>query len=1428
MVNNRVVSFLLSMFLIAILLSAQVAASIFVIGATEAADPVDPADTIEFVADVLTFDGETTSTVVLTIDSTPYPMTLTGSNYTLSLAASILGLGTFTYDVTATGSAGNITTLSSDVTVGDLVDPTIDAESVPLTVCYGDDIGVFASVSDNVAVSFVAINIDGTDYPLSDLVGDPTYNYAEAIPSTPFGISSLVYNMYAEDSSGNFDTGSPGFIDVYDCIPPTISGVTESADPVEYGSTITITADVTDDISNVDSVILTVGSTSYTMTPSGSTYTASVPTTGMTLGLVSYTITATDDSDAANEATATGDFTIEDTTAPVITVLGSNPTTVEAGTTYTDAGATALDNYDGDITSSISTTNPVNTAVLGTYTVTYTVSDSSGNSDTETRTVTVVDTIAPVLTVLGSNPTTVEAGTTYTDAGATATDSFEGDLTSSISTTNPVNTAVLGTYTVTYTVSDSSGNSDTATRTVTVVDTIDPVITVLGSNPTTVEAGTTYTDAGATATDSFEGDLTSSISTTNPVNTAVLGTYTVTYTVSDSSGNSDTETRTVTVVDTEDPILTVLGSDPVTVEVGSTYADAGATAVDSFDGDLTTSIVTFNPVNTAVLGTYTVTYAVTDSSGNSDTATRTVIVVDTTIPVISLLGSTPETVEVGSTYTDAGATALDNYDGDITTSIVTTSDVDTSIVGFYTVTYDVTDSSGNDAVTVTRDVEVVDTTIPVISLLGSTPETVEVGSTYTDAGATALDNYDGDITISIVTVNPVDTSVVGTYTVTYDVTDSEGNDAVQVTRTVNVVDTTAPSIDSYSVDPTDIPEIGDSVTIIATVTDNDAVSTVVVDVEGTVYTMTNTGGDTYESSSIDTASLGLGVQSYTITATDVNSLTDTESDIFVVIDSVDPVINSIADTPDPVEFGGDVTFTADVTDDNGVDSVELTIDGATYTMSNSGGSTYGYVLDSSVLSVATFSYSVTATDTFSNEVTDSSGSLTVADSEAPVITMFGSDPETVEAATTYTDAGATATDNVDGDLTSEIVTINNVNTAIVGVYEVTYNVTDSAGNMANETRIVIVSDTTAPIITVLGNNPETVQLGAAYTDAGATATDSLDGDLTSSISTSGTVDTAILGTYTITYTISDSSGNSDVETRTVNVVDTTAPTMSTSVSPNPVDQDDPVTFSADVTDNDAVSTVELTINGVTNPMPNTGGSTYEYILDTTGMALGYYPYTIVATDSSGNTVTATGTLRITIVSPMTVHINADKTSGEEDLDVSLASYVDAGGVAPFTYVWDFGDGDDTDSNKNVRHVFTKDGTYIVTLRVYDQYGNEGTDSVTITVTDEETNNNPRNNIKLDDISLASDVVEAGDVLEAFVNIENIGQSRLEGISLTIVIPDLGLVATSTAEDIRTGDADEFSVALDIPEDVPPGVYDVRIIVSNDEMKRVKHRDIVIE
>ena len=159
-----------------------------------------------------------------------------------------------------------------------------------------------------------------------------------------------------------------------------------------------------------------------------------------------------------------------DTTAPIITLNGQAIATVNLNSTYTDAGATATDEVDGDLTSSIVTTGVVNTSVEGNYIITYTVSDTSGNTTTATRQVIVEgDTTAPVITILGEAEVSINQYTPYIDAGATATDNVDGDLTSSIVTTGVVNTSIEGNYIITYTVSDTSGNTATATRQVVVV-----------------------------------------------------------------------------------------------------------------------------------------------------------------------------------------------------------------------------------------------------------------------------------------------------------------------------------------------------------------------------------------------------------------------------------------------------------------------------------------------------------------------------------------------------------------------------------------------------------------------------------------------------------------------------------------------------------------------------------------------------------------------------------------------------------------------------------------------------------------------------------------------------------------------------------------------------------------------------------------------
>jgi len=267
------------------------------------------------------------------------------------------------------------------------------------------------------------------------------------------------------------------------------------------------------------------------------------------------------------------------------------------------------------------------------------------------------------------------------------------------------------------------------------------------------------------------------------------------------------------------PVILLNGPAEMTLEAGvDTYFET-ATAADDFDGDLTGSLSIAGVVDTGTLGTYVVTYNVSDAAGNpADTVTRTVHVTDTLDPTITLLGDDPQTIEAGSgPYDDPSVTVSDIFDSSpllfvnsqLPPVIFGPPQMDTATVGTYFVLYDSLDASGNNAEQVVRTVNVVDTTPPVITLVGSNPMTLEAGDAFIDPGANIFDI--GDPGIAVTTdESAVNTSVIGSYTVYYNSTDASGNPAAEVTRSVVVQDTVPPVID-IDIPPIFTPPLGDAV-----------------------------------------------------------------------------------------------------------------------------------------------------------------------------------------------------------------------------------------------------------------------------------------------------------------------------------------------------------------------------------------------------------------------------------------------------------------------------------------------------------------------------------------------------------------------------------------------------------------------------------------
>ena len=284
----------------------------------------------------------------------------------------------------------------------------------------------------------------------------------------------------------------------------------------------------------------------------------------------------------------------------------------------------------GATNSSLSLTN----IHLPDHTVTLVVTNLYGSLASNVV-LTVHDTIAPRITLNGSNPLIIELGAGFTDPGATADDTCASSV--SVVASGAVNTDAVGTNTVVYTADDGNGNTNTALRTVIVRDTTPPTILWSFTNLVLMadtNCGALMPDVTGTnyilATD-LSGPLTI---TQIPTNQAplLLGTNLVVITVSDAYNNAADSTNAVIVRNQTLPVITLNGSNPLFIELGAGFTDPGATADDTCVGSV--SVIASGAVNTDAVGTNSVVYTADDGNGNTNTALRTVIVRDTTPPAI--------------------------------------------------------------------------------------------------------------------------------------------------------------------------------------------------------------------------------------------------------------------------------------------------------------------------------------------------------------------------------------------------------------------------------------------------------------------------------------------------------------------------------------------------------------------------------------------------------------------------------------------------------------------------------------------------------------------------------------------------------------------------------------------------------------------------
>jgi large repetitive protein len=838
-----------------------------------------------------------------------------------------------------------------------------------------------------------------------------------------------------------------------------------------------------------------------------------------------------------NVSTGVQKVTVVDTTAPVLTVPEDVTAEAAALDTPVEIGlATATDIYEVKVTRDAPAAYK-----LGETKVTWKAVDANGNESTAVQRITIVDTTKPVLSLPADQMVEATGELTKVYLGkVTATDIYPVDI-----FCNTPDGFPLGVTKVTCSATDANGNVSAGMVTITILDTTKPVLTLPADKTVEATALLTPVDPGtARATDIFPVTITKDAPEVYP-----LGETKVTWKAVDANGNESTGVQTVTVVDTTAPVLTV--PENVTAEASAldTPVELGlATATDIYEVKVT------NDAPAAYkLGETKVTWKAVDVNGNVSTSVQTVTVVDTTAPVLAVPENVTAEASALDTPVELGlATATDIYE------VKVTSDAPTAYkLGETKVIWKAVDANGNVSTGV-QTVTVVDTTKPVLTLPANKMVEATALDTPVEIGlATATDIYEVKVTSDAPAAYKL-----GDTKVTWKAVDANGNESTGV-QTVTVVDTTAPVLavpenvmaeataldtpveiglatatDIYEVTVTsDAPtayKLGETKVTWKAVDANGNVSTgvqTVTVVDTTKPVLTLAANKTVEATAVKTpvaigqstatdifpvtvssdapAAFSLGETKVTWKAVDANGNESSGVQTITVVDTTKPVLTLAANKT--VEATA-VKTPVDIGQSTATDIFPVTV-----------------VHDAPVaFSLGKTKVTWKAVDANGNESTGVQ-TITVVDTTKPVLTLAANKTVEATAVKTPVDIGqSTATDIFP-------VTVVHDAPAVfpLGLTKVTWTATDANGNVASGVQNITVIDTTKPVITA----PADKTAAATGTKTKVTLGQPVVTDIFGyTVINDAPADGFPVGVTTVTWTATDTSGNSATAVQKVTIV----------------------------------------------------------------------------------------------------------------------------------------------------------------------------------------------------------------------------------------------------------------------------------------------------